>query len=110
MTEHKKLASGGWNNLTLPEQLANIGSEVERTISWQQRGDMERSGKAMDRALELIDMTIGDERWKGRLKELCRIREIVCDTFLGVNTYDSSFDFLRNYFLYFGILARKSRV
>ena len=109
MSIHKTLSSGGWQELTLPEQLANIGSEVERAIQWSKRGDMERKEKAVERALELIDLTIGDNRWNDRLKEVCRIREILCDTFNGDNTYNTSFEFLQNYFLYFGILARKNR-
>jgi hypothetical protein len=36
MTEfiHKSLASGRWQKLTFPEQMANIGSEVGRAIQW----------------------------------------------------------------------------
>jgi len=30
---HRELAAGRWFELSLVEQLANIGSEIERTIS-----------------------------------------------------------------------------
>ena len=33
MTGHAALATGRWSTLTLAEQLANVGSEVERTIT-----------------------------------------------------------------------------
>ncbi|MEW6202096.1 MAG: hypothetical protein AB1546_08985 [bacterium] len=109
MVIHKTLAEGRWFTLTLAEQLANIGSEVERAISWHKKGDKEQSDKAVERALELVDLTIEDKRWKGRLKEILRMREILCDTFFGDNIYDTSFEFLQKYFLYFGILARAGR-
>jgi hypothetical protein len=32
---HKELAAGKWFTLSLPEQLANIGSEVGRARRWQ---------------------------------------------------------------------------
>lgn len=106
MAVHKELASGKWFALTLAEQLANIGSEVERAISWREKGNMGRSDRAAERALELIDLTVEDKRWNGRLKEILRMREVLCDVFFGDNAYDTSFDFLQKYFLYFGLLAR----
>jgi hypothetical protein len=109
MVVHKEQAGGKWFTLTLAEQLANIGSEVERAISWRERGDTARSEKAAGRALELIDLTVEDKRWKGRLKEILRTREVLCDVFFGDNYYNTSYDFLRKYFLYFGILARADK-
>ena len=35
---HKELASGKWFVLSFFEQMANIGSEIERTISWRKKG------------------------------------------------------------------------
>lgn len=57
MTMHTALAAGRWTTLTLAEQLANVGSEVDRTISaWEaQRSD--RFDRALARALELLDLT-----------------------------------------------------
>ncbi len=31
---HRELANGGWQALSLMEQMANIGSEVERAVVW----------------------------------------------------------------------------
>ncbi len=33
--QHRKLAIAGWKNLSFVEQIANIGSEVERMILWR---------------------------------------------------------------------------
>lgn len=108
---HKTLADGRWFTFSIEEQLANVGSEVERAISWHKRGDHERFEKAFDRMLELLDLTIADPRWRNtpRLKELVRLREVLCDVFVGDNEYGTSFEFLQKYFLYFAIAARRDR-
>lgn len=43
--------------------------------------------------LELLDLTIEDPRWRGtgRLKELLRLREVLCDLFYGDNVYNTTF-------------------
>lgn len=106
---HRDLASGRWFTLSLAEQLGNVGSEYERALSWKKRGEQLHFEKAFDRMLELLDLTIADQRWHNhRLKELVRLREVVCAEFFG-EPYGSSTGDLRNYFLYFGILARKDR-
>lgn len=104
---HKSLASGRWQELSLAEQMGNIGAEVSRVIHWHEKGDQESKEKALWRALELLDLTISDKRWQGRLLELCRLREIICDLFIGNNTYKTSPKSLQNYFLFFALAARK---
>ena len=61
---------------------------------------------AFDRALELLDMTIGDDRWRGRLKELTRLRELLIDAFLGGETYGSRLADFSQYFFDFALAAR----
>lgn len=62
----------------------------------------------MERALELLDLTISDQRWiqAKRLKEILRTREVLCDWFYGDNEYHSTDKQWQKYFLYFGIAAR----
>lgn len=103
--QHKELASGRWNKLSLCEQMANIGSEVERTIRWRTKKS-EYSRAAFDRALELIDLTIVDPKHRYRLKEMVRMREILCDYFIFDNTYQSSDKSWKKYFYAFTFSAR----
>ena len=91
------------------EQLGNIGSDVGRAISWQRRGDKEHRDKALERALELFDLTIVDPRWRYRLHEITRAREVLCDVFYGDNSYGVSFEELEKYFLSFAYAARQGR-
>ena len=108
---HRGLAEGRWFTLSLIEQLANVGSEVERASRWYQLGDRERFERAFDRMLELLDLTIADPRWRrrGALKELLRVRELLCDLFYGDNVYGTTFESINKYFLEFGIAARANR-
>lgn len=92
-----------WQKMSLAQQMGNIGSEVNLSISLKEKGDKENMEKSVFRALELIDLTISDKRWKGRLHEIFRLREIVCDTFLGENIYKTKPEFLKNYFLFFAL-------
>ena len=70
------------------EQMANIGSEVER-------------------ALELTDLTLESVSGFPRLKELARMREALVDSFCGSNQFKSSDELWRKYFLNFTYAARK---
>lgn len=67
MIIHKQLAAGRWFELSLVEQLANVGSDIERTIQWKKKGDFEYSKEAFLRALELLDLTIADPKNRKRL-------------------------------------------
>jgi len=102
---HKNLADGQWHRMSFFDQMANIGSEIGRTISWREK-NIEYSQRAFERALELLDLTIGDERNISRLKELCRLREILVDHFAFDNTYHSTDDLWQKYFYAFNFAAR----
>ncbi len=109
---HVDLAQGRWFTLTLTEQLANIGSEVNRSITSFEKNDKERMEKAIDRTLELFDLTLADRRWKDRLKEIVRCRELFCSLFFDQENHKelkNEMDFLNEYFLQFAILARAKR-
>jgi hypothetical protein len=109
-TYHPDLAAGRWFTLSLAAQLGNVGSEYERALRWKQQGNKERFEHAFARMLELVDLTIADPRWKNhRLKELTRLREVMCDELYNETPEFNHPTDLREYFLYFGILARYER-
>jgi hypothetical protein len=105
---HAALAAGRWYELTLVEQLANIGSEVGRAARAKSTANKARFWPAVERALELFDLTLADSRWKGRRREIARAREVVCDFLVGDNTYGSSAESLDRYFLGFAVAARQA--
>jgi hypothetical protein len=97
-----------WFKFSLAEQMANIGAEVGRTISWRNK-DKKNSRMAFERALELLDLTIEDPKNKRRLKELLRVREMLSDYFYFDNIYGSSDEKWNNYFYLFGYAAAVNR-
>ena len=106
---HRELAGGRWFQFSLVEQMANTGSEVERALNWQERRNAEYSTRAIERALELLDLTIADARNRGRLKELTRVREALVDYFYADNRFGSSPARWRTYFNAFAVAARAGR-
>ena len=103
--QHQNLASGRWNNLTLIEQMANIGSEVYRSINWCHKDD-NLANQAFERALELFDLTLADYKNRKRLKEIARLREAFIDFFKYDNVYQTDDKFWQNYFYSFNYAAR----
>jgi len=113
MTEmkHRGLSPERWWRLTLAAQLGNVGSEVSRTLSWRSRRPEIARG-ALERALELIDLTLDDPKHRAsppRLRELCRVREVLLDFLVGSNEYRSTEASLRRYFDAFAVAAARRR-
>lgn len=94
------MEAGRWHQLSLAEQMGNIGSAFHR---WRNT----RSEKSFEELLNLTDLTIVDARWTTRLSELTRLREVVCDLNAGSQLYAVDPDILDNYFLPFAMLVRK---
>ena len=104
---HRELASGRWDQLSLIEQMANIGSEVERTLNWKEKNNPDQSMKAFERALELFDLTLESSHQGCRLREIARAREVFVANFLNKDDDKSTKNYLRKYFLEFAVAARK---
>lgn len=107
---HKQLAdSGKWFELSILEQMGNIGSEVGRAAKWQKK-DEERFRGAVTRALELFDLTLADPRWKGmgRWREIATARMLFCLAIEGQeDKYKTSLADLERYLFPFALAARK---
>ncbi len=103
--QHQNLASGRWFELSLAEQLGNIGSEYDRTLKWHEKKDG-RFEAAFSRFLELLDLTISNPRLTvPQRRELIRVRESVCEEM----TSDSKKnDYFQKYFFYFALNVRKN--
>jgi hypothetical protein len=106
---HADLAAGRWWTLPLDEQLGHVGSEISRTLRWKGRNAAIAQG-ALQRALELIDLTLADPRHRrsvARLREIARAREVVVDFVEGPNQYHSTGPSLQRYFDAYAVAARK---
>ena len=108
---HTGLSAERWHTLDIVEQLANVGSDVERAIRAHETGRMDRRDHALARALELFDLTATDARWRGaRRREVLRTREYFCRLFFDAETLEPGASvYLRSYFLQFAAAARRTR-
>ena len=105
---HKELTIEKWNSLSFFEQMSNIGAEIGRTINWKKK-DKELSTAALYRGIELLDATIEDKKNVKKLKELCRLREVIADYFIFDNIYGSSDKKWNNYFYPFNYASAINR-
>lgn len=97
-----------WRSFSLMEQLAHVGSEVERAIRVHDAGKLDRFELALARALELFDLTATDTRWRGaRRREILRAREEFCRLFYDNARSPGSARGLQRYFLAFAFAARR---
>ena len=94
--------------MALAEQMANIGSEVDRALRARAGGHASRLDHALPRALELFDLTAADDRWRGaRRREILRTREVFCRVLFTAEHGDDDGRRLSAYFLAFAALARR---
>ena len=96
-----------WHTLSVSEQLANVGSEVNRAFQALNAGKRHRLDGAIARALELFDLSATDPRWSvHRRREILRAREEFCRIFHDPDVAEHSAEGLGRYFLAFAVHAR----
>ena len=105
--QHKELAAGRWARMPFVEQMANIGSEVERALNWRAKNNPAYSEQAFGRALELTDLTLETASTLSRRREVARVREALVDYFSGANSFASTETSWKKYFLQFAFAARR---
>ena len=105
---HKELTKEKWQRMSFFAQMANIGAEIGRTINWREK-DKEVSTSAFYRGIELLDETIEDKKNNKKIKELCRLREVLVDYFIYDNIYASSDKQWNDYFYSFSYAAAINR-
>lgn len=104
MSHHSINLEQTWGQLTLAQQLGNVGSEVNRMLKWKDR-DPVIAEHAFERMLELIDLTLKHQKQASRLREIARVREILVQTWKSsVPTNDAEWVSLNKYFFNFALL------
>ena len=98
-----------WYKFSYCEQMGHIGSEIARARVWEDKNDVASRNKALERALELIDITKDDSRLYKRRKELCYFREMVADKYIDAAVYNTSLKDLEKYCLDFALVANKNK-
>ena len=101
-------ACADWLARPIAYQMGNIGSEVSRALKWRERNPA-RSEKAVDRALELFDLTIeANLENHARLTEILKARDEFCDYFFANNSHHTDTSKMQKYYDGFAIMMLKS--
>lgn len=93
-----------WAEMTVFEQMGNIGSEVGRALKAKHQGKHDRMQAALSRGLDLIDYTslLWARRKLPGLKELLYARELFVRSIIT----DEEDPGLEKYFMHFAMTAR----
>lgn len=97
-----------WKKQSLSFQIANIGSEVSRSL--KNRKNPNRFKAAYERALELFDLTIKSETERGhdaRVEEILLAKAEFCDYF-NENSFKTDPEKMMRYYDQFAMLARNN--
>ena len=89
--------------------MGHIGSEITRARVWEDKKDLMSRNRALERALELIDITKDDSRLYKRRRELCYLRELLADKYINADIYGGSLKDLEKYCLDFALVANKNK-
>ncbi len=76
-----------WKEYDIERQILMIGTEFARAKSLILKNKTEEIKKCYERALEMLDLSKNDVKWRTRLRELTRYREILGELYLN-ETYD----------------------
>lgn len=103
------LADGRWHQFSLCEQMSNIGSELGRAIKWKSKSNNRLYEKFLFKALEYLDLTIQDKKYlkTRKLREICRLKEFICDHFLGEDQWGFTDEWFEKYLNQFAIALNK---
>jgi len=86
-----------WSKFSFAEQIGHVGSEISRARHWNEKNEPFSRENALIRSIELIDLTITAQSGKRSLKEIVRLREVICDWLFEKKEYDVSLSSLQKY-------------
>ena len=92
---HPYLTPAKWSAKPKITQILNIAAELSRSKHWIDKNDPHEIKNCLNRAFELIDLTIADCKWSNGLKELLRFRELLADFYIRA---DKDFDYFQKLF------------
>lgn len=88
----------GWYQLSLPEQMLNIGNEVKRAVRFDK--DYIKKRGFVDKAIEYIDLCISDPKNSKVIPELKIGREVLED-YMGDHYLNFTKEQIRDYYMQF---------
>jgi len=86
MQSQHKISEEKWASFNKGQQVLMIANEINRAKNLINKSFKEEVQFSYQRAIELIDLTLNDKKWNGRLKELLRCREVLAELFFTKET------------------------
>lgn len=77
MTFHQSLTAERWRSFPLERRVLMIGSELKRLEHWLEAGDRPAAEQCVERAVELLDLSVATARSGPQRREFCRARELI---------------------------------
>lgn len=71
-----------WEKFSLGKQIISIAAETNRAAHWIRRKDIPESKRCLERAVELIQVTLMTQLTKSRRRELARFKEVLLSYWL----------------------------
>ncbi len=88
---HTLMNSEKWNRFPTERQILMIGSEFARAKNLLRDNITGEVMQCYERAFELLDLCAMDPKWRPRLRELLRFREMLGELYLNVQKDDPGF-------------------
>ncbi len=89
-----------WKKFPLKTQMGHITAEIVRAKVWEEKNDLRSREQALERALELVDLTL-DCYCRSRRRELARLREVIAHCLVRSEVYDITLEDVQRYGLLF---------
>ena len=85
-----------WEQLSISQQMMNIGGELERAVAWKNKNDTEKMYHFLDIVREWMGLTMADPKNRGRIGELVVVQEEYED-FFGENHWKNTDETMMKY-------------
>lgn len=92
-----------WFDLSLPEQMVNIGNEVKRAVRFDKDSDKKKA--FIGKALEYIELTMDDPKNKAVIPEI-KIGKEILEDYIGDHELDYTKEQIRDYYMDFVFLLK----
>ena len=97
-TEMDPVIRERWFDLSLPEQMVNIGNEVKRAVRFDE--DNQKKRAFIKKALEYIELTMDDPKNKTVIPEI-KIGKEILEDYVGDHVLNYTKEQIRDYYLNF---------
>jgi hypothetical protein len=87
MNQHKTITLEKWSSFSKGQQILMIANEINRVKNILLKNNSDNINSSYERALDLIDITVQDQKWASNLKELLRCREFIGMLYCERNPY-----------------------